>query len=121
MEYVGGVLILVIALLCWLRWPSRFRTVPQQRMDVVERLGKYKRTLSPGLNLLVPFVDAVRTKVDMREQVVSLPAAAGDHLGQPGRLDRHGALLQGGRPGPGHVRDLELPAGHRAAHGHHAA
>src|SRR5437764_9136756 len=42
-------------------------------MDVVERLGKYHRTLSPGLNLLMPFIDAVRTKVDMREQVVSFP------------------------------------------------
>jgi regulator of protease activity HflC (stomatin/prohibitin superfamily) len=49
------------------------RVVPQQRMDVVERLGKYQRTLRPGLNLLVPFVDAVRSKVDMREQVVSFP------------------------------------------------
>ncbi|WP_373313889.1 SPFH domain-containing protein [Planosporangium flavigriseum] len=49
------------------------RVVPQQRMDVVERLGKYHRTLTPGLNLLVPFIDAVRTKVDMREQVVSFP------------------------------------------------
>jgi regulator of protease activity HflC (stomatin/prohibitin superfamily) len=49
------------------------RVVPQQRMDVVERLGKYHRTLKPGLNILVPFVDAVRTKVDMREQVVSFP------------------------------------------------
>src|SRR5262249_60173134 len=49
------------------------RVVPQQRMDVVERLGKYQRTLNPGLNLLMPFVDAVRTKVDMREQVVSFP------------------------------------------------
>src|SRR4051794_39704817 len=42
-------------------------------MDVVERLGKYHRTLSPGLNLLVPIIDSVRTKVDMREQVVSFP------------------------------------------------
>jgi regulator of protease activity HflC (stomatin/prohibitin superfamily) len=49
------------------------RVVPQQRMDVVERLGRYHRTLKPGLNLLMPFVDAVRTKVDMREQVVSFP------------------------------------------------
>jgi regulator of protease activity HflC (stomatin/prohibitin superfamily) len=49
------------------------RVVPQQRMDVVERLGKYQRTLKPGLNLLAPFIDAVRTKVDMREQVVSFP------------------------------------------------
>lgn len=49
------------------------RVVPQQRMDVVERLGKYHRTLRPGLNVLVPFIDAVRSKVDLREQVVSFP------------------------------------------------
>ena len=49
------------------------RIVPQQRMDVVERLGRYNRTLKPGLNLLTPFIDSVRTKVDMREQVVSFP------------------------------------------------
>ena len=49
------------------------RIVPQQRMDVVERLGRYQRTLGPGLNLLMPFIEAVRTKVDMREQVVSFP------------------------------------------------
>jgi regulator of protease activity HflC (stomatin/prohibitin superfamily) len=49
------------------------RIVPQQRMDVVERLGKYQRTLRPGLNLLVPFIEAARSKVDMREQVVSFP------------------------------------------------
>jgi regulator of protease activity HflC (stomatin/prohibitin superfamily) len=42
-------------------------------MDVVERLGKYNRTLNPGMNLLMPFLDRVRTKVDMREQVVSFP------------------------------------------------
>jgi regulator of protease activity HflC (stomatin/prohibitin superfamily) len=73
MEVVIGVLILVIALFVLVTLGKSIRTVPQQRMDVVERLGKYKRTLSPGLNILVPFVDAVRTKVDMREQVVSFP------------------------------------------------
>ena len=90
-------------------------------MDVVERLGKYKRTLTPGLNLLVPFVDAVRTKVDMREQVVSFPpqpVITSDNLVVS---HRHGALLQGRRPGPRHVRDRQLPAGHRAAHRHHPA
>jgi regulator of protease activity HflC (stomatin/prohibitin superfamily) len=71
MEAVIGVLIFVIALFAVITLVRSVRIVPQQRMDVVERLGKYKRTLSPGLNLLVPFVDAVRTKVDMREQVVS--------------------------------------------------
>jgi regulator of protease activity HflC (stomatin/prohibitin superfamily) len=49
------------------------RAVPQQRRDVVERLRKYNRTLDPGLNLLVPFVDTIRAKVDMREQVVTFP------------------------------------------------
>ncbi|BCJ50827.1 paraslipin [Actinoplanes sp. NBRC 14428] len=73
MEVVIGVLIFVIALFAVITLIRSVRIVPQQRMDVVERLGKYKRTLSPGLNLLVPFVDAVRTKVDMREQVVSFP------------------------------------------------
>jgi regulator of protease activity HflC (stomatin/prohibitin superfamily) len=73
MEVVIGLLVFVIALFAVITLVRSVRIVPQQRMDVVERLGKYKRTLNPGLNLLVPFVDSVRTKVDMREQVVSFP------------------------------------------------
>jgi regulator of protease activity HflC (stomatin/prohibitin superfamily) len=73
MEIFLAVLFGAIALIAVITLIRSVRIVPQQRMDVVERLGKYKRTLSPGLNLLVPFVDAVRTKVDMREQVVSFP------------------------------------------------
>ncbi|MCR2792600.1 SPFH/Band 7/PHB domain protein [Microbacterium sp. zg.Y625] len=49
------------------------RIIPQAYTGVVERLGRYQRTLSPGLNLLIPFVDRVRPLVDMREQVVSFP------------------------------------------------
>src|SRR5690349_21856776 len=73
MEAVLAVLGIAIVLFVVVTLAKSVRIVPQQRMDVVERLGKYKRTLSPGLNLLVPFIDAVRTKVDMREQVVSFP------------------------------------------------
>ena len=73
MEAILAILVVVIALFAVITVVKSVRIVPQQRMDVIERLGKYKRTLSPGLNLLVPFVDAVRTKVDMREQVVSFP------------------------------------------------
>jgi regulator of protease activity HflC (stomatin/prohibitin superfamily) len=73
MEAVIGVLILVIVIFAVTTLVRSVRVVPQQRMDVVERLGRYKRTLKPGLNLLVPFVDAVRSKVDMREAVVSFP------------------------------------------------
>jgi len=49
------------------------RIIPQAYAGVVERLGKYHKTLMPGLNLLVPFIDRVRPLVDMREQVVSFP------------------------------------------------
>src|SRR3954469_11664821 len=73
MEVAIGVLIFVIALFAVITLVRSVRIVPQQRHDVVERLGKYQRTLKPGLNLLMPFIDAVRTKVDMREQVVSFP------------------------------------------------
>ena len=49
------------------------RIVPQQTALIIERLGRYSRTLEPGLHLLVPFVDVVRANIDLREQVVSFP------------------------------------------------
>ncbi|MFC6079545.1 SPFH domain-containing protein [Sphaerisporangium aureirubrum] len=49
------------------------RIVPQAQAFIIERLGRYHRTLGPGLNIVVPFVDGVRTIVDLREQVVSFP------------------------------------------------
>ena len=49
------------------------RVVEQQTAQIVERLGSYHSTLTPGLHFLVPFVDKVRAKIDLREQVVSFP------------------------------------------------
>jgi regulator of protease activity HflC (stomatin/prohibitin superfamily) len=49
------------------------RIVPQASAIIVERLGRYSRTLEPGLHFLVPFVDRPRASVDLREQVVSFP------------------------------------------------
>src|SRR3954464_8512109 len=49
------------------------RIIPQAYAGIVERLGRYHKTLEPGLNLLVPFIDRLRPLVDMREQVVSFP------------------------------------------------
>ena len=49
------------------------RIVSQQTALLIERLGRYSRTLEPGLHFLVPFVDKVRANVDLREQVVSFP------------------------------------------------
>jgi regulator of protease activity HflC (stomatin/prohibitin superfamily) len=49
------------------------RIVPQQTALIIERLGRYSRTLEGGLHILVPFVDLVRANIDQREQVVSFP------------------------------------------------
>ena len=49
------------------------RIVPQARAGIVERFGKYRTTLSAGLNIVTPFVDRVRYLIDLREQVVSFP------------------------------------------------
>jgi regulator of protease activity HflC (stomatin/prohibitin superfamily) len=47
------------------------RVIPQARAGVLERLGRYNRTLDPGLTLVMPFVDRVRPLIDLREQVVN--------------------------------------------------
>ena len=49
------------------------RIIPQAYAGIVERLGRYHKTLNPGLNILVPFIARLRPLVDMREQVVSFP------------------------------------------------
>jgi len=50
---------------------SSIRIVPQARRYNIERFGRYQRTLQPGLNLIIPLVDRVNTKLDVREQVYS--------------------------------------------------
>src|SRR5436305_13746410 len=47
--------------------------VPQAQSAVIERLGRFRTVASPGLNILVPFLDKVRARIDLREQVVSFP------------------------------------------------
>jgi regulator of protease activity HflC (stomatin/prohibitin superfamily) len=47
--------------------------VKQASTAIVERLGRYQRTLNPGLSILVPVIDRIRERVDMREQVASFP------------------------------------------------
>ena len=52
---------------------NAIRVIRQQRVGVVERLGKFKRTLEPGPHLVVPILDKVRYNLDMRENVVPFP------------------------------------------------
>jgi regulator of protease activity HflC (stomatin/prohibitin superfamily) len=49
------------------------RIVPQATARIVERFGRYHRTLNAGLNIVVPFIDRIKVEVDLREQVVTFP------------------------------------------------
>jgi len=79
----GLIILLVVAGLVLLTLGRTIRIVPQARAGVVERLGRYSRTLTPGLAIVVPFVDRIRDMMDLREQVVSFdpqPVITEDNL-----------------------------------------
>jgi regulator of protease activity HflC (stomatin/prohibitin superfamily) len=67
-----AVIVVVVLVIVALFVASRsIRVIPQARAGVLERLGRYSRTLEPGLNIVVPFVERVRPLIDLREQVVN--------------------------------------------------
>src|SRR5687768_5192772 len=65
--------LIVLAVFVFIIAAAGVRIVPQARAGIVERLGRYHRTLDPGLTVIVPFVDRLRPLIDLREQVVSFP------------------------------------------------
>jgi len=70
MEPIGiaGAVIVLLVLLVAMR---TVRIVPQAKARNVERLGRYRKTLEPGMNFIIPLVDRVKPLIDLREQVVS--------------------------------------------------
>ena len=72
MEVAGVLLLGIIALAVLLIAASGFRIVRPYEQGLIEFLGKYQRTVSPGLRFVIPFVQRI-LKVDMREQVVDVP------------------------------------------------
>lgn len=68
-------LVLIVALIAMVVLKA-IALIPQGEAAVIERLGRYTRTVSGGITLLVPFIDRVRAKVDVRERVVSFPPQA---------------------------------------------
>jgi regulator of protease activity HflC (stomatin/prohibitin superfamily) len=70
---IALIIVAIVAVIVLLVLARTVRIIPQARAAVVERLGRYSRTLSPGLALVVPFVDRIRPMIDLREQVVSFP------------------------------------------------
>ncbi len=69
---VAAVIVILVAMVTL----RSVRIVPQARARNVERLGRYRKTLEPGMNVIIPFIDRVKPLIDLREQVVSF-------LGQP--------------------------------------
>src|SRR3954454_24665510 len=67
---IVGIIVILFALFVAAK---TVRIIPQARAGVVERLGRYSRTLEPGLAIVVPFIDRVRPLIDLREQVVAFP------------------------------------------------
>ena len=51
------------------------RIIPQARARNVERFGRYHKTLEPGMNFIIPFIDRVKKEIDLREQVVAFKGA----------------------------------------------
>jgi regulator of protease activity HflC (stomatin/prohibitin superfamily) len=80
---IAWIIPLVVAVFVIVTLMRTIRIVPQARAGVVERFGRYSRTLTPGLALVVPFVDRVKPLLDLREQVVSFqpqPVITEDNL-----------------------------------------
>ncbi len=70
---IGWILAIAVIIFVVVTVARAIRIIPQATAGVVERLGRYHKTLTPGLNILVPFIDRLRPLIDMREQVVSFP------------------------------------------------
>ena len=70
---VGTILLVVFIALVVLVISRSIRIVPQATAGIVERFGRYHRTLNAGLNMVTPFVDRLRPLIDLRVQVVSFP------------------------------------------------
>jgi regulator of protease activity HflC (stomatin/prohibitin superfamily) len=80
---VEAIIAVVVVIFLLIVFARTIRIVPKARAGVVERLGKYHKTLSPGMTVLVPFVDRLKPLIDLREQVVTFtpqPVITEDNL-----------------------------------------
>jgi regulator of protease activity HflC (stomatin/prohibitin superfamily) len=82
-EFAVLIVAVVIIALVALMVTKTVRIVPQARARNIERFGRYRKTLEPGMNFIIPFVDRVKPLIDLREQVVAFkgqPVITEDNL-----------------------------------------
>ncbi len=63
-----GIFLIALGVFCWLA----IKIVPQQQAWIVERLGKYNKTLQPGLSFILPFIDKVAYKHTLKEKAIDV-------------------------------------------------
>ncbi len=83
MYLAEGIIAAVVALLVVITVLRSVRIIPQARARNVERFGRYRKTLEPGMNFIIPGIDRVKKEIDLREQVVSFmgaPVITADNL-----------------------------------------
>ena len=68
MEWIITLLVIVVIIAI-----KSIKIVQQSEVYIIERLGKYHGTATSGLNIIVPFLDKIRAKVDLREQIMDVP------------------------------------------------
>jgi regulator of protease activity HflC (stomatin/prohibitin superfamily) len=79
----GLIALIVLAVFVLFVAARTIRIIPQARAGIIERLGRYHRTLNPGLTIVIPFVDRLKPLIDLREQVVTFapqPVITEDNL-----------------------------------------
>ena len=76
MDFAGGstIFVIVLAIFAIVIVSSTVKIVPQGNEFTVERFGRYIRTLTPGLSILVPLIDRVGARLNMMEQVLDVPS-----------------------------------------------
>jgi len=75
MELAAPIIAAVVVIIVIITVLRSVRIIPQARARNVERFGRYRKTLEPGMNFIIPGIDRVKKEIDLREQVVSFTGA----------------------------------------------
>ena len=68
----GTIILIVLALFVLIAFFSTFKIVPQRSVYIVERLGRYSRTLDAGFHILIPFIDKIAYRQNLKEQALDV-------------------------------------------------